>query len=76
MLAFALALTACGSAAASQPATAPLVEDRSYDRVEEIRAARLSPAVSVSGPDGEFHRLAGAAIPSGEFHRLAETAIP
>jgi predicted outer membrane protein len=63
MLAFALALTACGSAAASQPATAPLVEDRSYDRVEEIRAARLTAVVSVSDRNGEFHRLAEAATP-------------
>lgn len=63
MLALALALAACGSAVAAQPATAPLVEDRSYDRVEEIRAARLTTDVSPSVRDGEFHRLAQSALP-------------
>jgi hypothetical protein len=34
-------LTACGSVAAStQTASGPLVEDRSYDRIEELRAAK------------------------------------
>lgn len=33
-------LTACGTAAASsRTASGPLVEDRSYDRIEELRAA-------------------------------------
>jgi hypothetical protein len=34
-------LTACGSVAASSgTASGPLVEDRSYDRIEELRASR------------------------------------
>ncbi len=34
-------LTACGSVAASTgAASGPLVEDRSYDRIEELRAAQ------------------------------------
>lgn len=63
MLAFALAVAACGSAVAAQPAAAPLPEDRSYDRVEEIRANRLTTVVSPSASDGEFHRLAQPTVP-------------
>lgn len=34
-------LTACGSvAASSRSASGPLAEDRSYDRIEELRAAK------------------------------------
>lgn len=40
-LAFASFLTACGSVAAStRTASGPVVEDRSYDRIEELRATR------------------------------------
>ena len=62
-MALGLALAACGSAVAAQPAGGPLVEDRSYDRIEELRAARLTTVGSVSAGDGEFHRLARAAVP-------------
>ena len=58
-----LALTACGSAVAAQPAGGPLVEDRSYDRIEELRATRVTTVGSLSAGDGEFHRLAHAAVP-------------
>jgi hypothetical protein len=40
-LVIATSLTACGSVAAStRTASGPLVEDRSYDRIEELRASR------------------------------------
>jgi hypothetical protein len=36
-------LTACGSADAStRTASGPLVEDRSYDRIEELRSAKFT----------------------------------
>lgn len=61
MLALALTIAACGTAVASQSRTVTLVEDRSYDRIEELRLGRLTVA---SAPDaGEFHRLARVEVP-------------
>ncbi len=39
-LVLATVLSACGTAAASQPTGAGVTEDRSYDRIEVLRAAR------------------------------------
>ncbi|MEP6694990.1 MAG: hypothetical protein ABJB39_10115 [Chloroflexota bacterium] len=43
IVATAIFLTACGTAAASsRNASGPVVEDRSYDRIEALRAARFT----------------------------------
>jgi len=52
-LVLATLLTACGSVAAStRTASGPLVEDRSFDRIEELRTAR-----SAAQEDRSYDRI-------------------
>jgi uncharacterized protein YceK len=52
-LVFATLLTGCGSVAAgTRTASGPIVEDRSYDRIEQLRTAR-----STAQADRSYDRI-------------------
>ncbi|HEV8671851.1 MAG TPA: hypothetical protein VGS01_14080 [Candidatus Limnocylindria bacterium] len=70
-LVFASVLTACGTVAAStRTASGPVVEDRSYDRIEELRAAR-STTTSDAWDRIEQLRLQRSAAAADRISRLA-----